>query len=123
MEEWPGAIECYRAAEPDLGLEIVGGPLVYALARGGEPERAEALIAELERLAEERYVPPSKLAIAWLGLGDRTRALVWLERAIEARDDRLVYLAVDPHFRELQSEPAFRAVAERVGLLELFDLR
>jgi DNA-binding winged helix-turn-helix (wHTH) protein/tetratricopeptide (TPR) repeat protein len=123
LEEWTSAIENYRAAQPDLGLEIVGGPLVYALARGGEPARAEALFVELERRAEEHYVPPSKFAIAWLGLGERTRAIEWLERAVEARDDRLVYLAVDPHFRELHTEPAFHAVAERVGLLDLFERR
>jgi hypothetical protein len=72
-------------------------------------------------LAESRYVPPTKLAIAWLGLGDRSRTLQWLDRAIEVRDDRLVYLAVDAHFRELHGDPEFRIRGEKVGLLELLD--
>jgi len=37
------------------------------------------------------------------------------------RDDRLVYLAVDHHFFELQEEPAFRRLAREVGLLDVLE--
>jgi DNA-binding winged helix-turn-helix (wHTH) protein/TolB-like protein/Flp pilus assembly protein TadD len=121
LQEWERAIEQYRAALPELGLEIVGGPLIFAMARAGDDARARELLAELEGLAVERYVPPSKLAVAWLGVGDRERAMLWLDRALEARDDRLVYLAVDVHFLELHREPEFRARAARIGLLDVLE--
>lgn len=121
LSDWERAISHYRAALPNLGLEIVGGPLVFAMARNDDIDGARAVLEDLQALAESRYVPPTKLAIAWLGLGDRSRTLQWLDRAIEVRDDRLVYLAVDAHFRELHGDPEFRIRGEKVGLLELLD--
>jgi tetratricopeptide (TPR) repeat protein len=119
LGDWDAAIAGYEASLPDLGLPIVGGPMAYALARRGDTGRAEAVLEELGRLAETHYVPPTKIATAWLGLQDKARALEWLGRALDVRDDRLVYLAVDPHFRELHGDPAFRAYADRVGVLDV----
>lgn len=120
LEEWDSAITAYRAAEPGLGLAIVGGPLIYALARSGNSVSARALLGELHALADARYVPPTKFAVAYLGLGQRDRAMDWLGRALESRDDRLVYLAVDVHFRSLHGDPAFREIATTIGLGDLF---
>lgn len=122
LGEWDQAIASYRSALPELGLAFVGGPLVYALARNGDTDGARAMLADLESLSWSAYVPPSKLAIAWLGLGDRERALALLGNAVEVRDDRLVYLAVDPHFLELHGDSSFRELAGKVGLLDVLDL-
>ena len=115
LAEWDSAVAAYRSALPDLGLAIVGGPLVYALSRSGAEAEARETLTDLEALAETRYVPPSKLAVACLGIGDRDRALAELWRAVEARDDRLVYFKNDGHFRDLITEPGFRDIARRVG--------
>jgi DNA-binding winged helix-turn-helix (wHTH) protein/tetratricopeptide (TPR) repeat protein/TolB-like protein len=123
LGDWDRAIDAYRASLPDLGLAIVGGPLVYALAKRGDTEGARTMLEEMESLARTRYVPPTKFTVAWLGLGDRKRAVEWLDRALEARDDRLVYLAVDVHFLDLHGDPDFRALAERVGLLDVLRPR
>ena len=121
LGDWQGAIDDYKAALPHFGLEIVGGPLIYATARNGETGEAMALLSELKELSESRYVPPTKLAIAWLGTGDRDRAMQALDHAIELHDDRLVYLAVDVHFRELHDDPQFRERAKRLHLVDLLD--
>ena len=121
LGDWQQAIAAYRAALPGLGLAIVGGPLIYALAESGDTQAAQDRVAELELLASQRYVPPSKFAVAYLGLGDRSQAMQWLAQAVQARDDRLVYLAVDVHFRDLLDDPAVREIATTVGLLEAID--
>ena len=64
---------------------------------------------------------PSKLAVAYLGLGDRKRAFEWLWRAVEAHDDRLVYLAVVYVFTGLHPNPEFRRIDERVGLADVLE--
>ena len=115
LGDWPQAIAAYRTSQPDLGLEIVGGPLIYALAKEGAIQEARQLLQELETIAASRYVPPSKLAIAYLGLGDRNRALAELRRAVELRDDRLVYFVNDVHFRNLIDEAGFRDIAADIG--------
>ena len=121
LGDWDRAIAAYRAALPLLGPAIVNGPLVYALARAGDLPAAQARLSELESLSAARYVPPSKLAVAYLGLGDRERAMEWLARAAEVRDDRLVYLTVDVHFRDLRDDPAFREIAAAIGLGQTLD--
>ena len=116
LAEWPKAIEAYRASQPDLGLEIVGGPLIYALSKDGEIEEAQRLLKELEALAATRYVPPSKLAVAYLGVGNRERTLSELRRAVELHDDRLVYYVNDVHFRDVVDEDGFRDIARQIGM-------
>lgn len=113
---WDDALAAYRDTLGELGPAIVAGPLAYALARSGRREEAGEVLDELRALAGERYVPPTKLANGYAGLGNRTETLRWLERAIEVRDDRLLYLAVDPHFRGLRDDAGFRAILERIGL-------
>ena len=115
LGEWDGAVAAYDASLPTLGLEIVGGPLVFALAKSGETERARAVFAELQALAAARYVPPTKIAIGHLGLGERQQALAALQAALAVHDDRLVYLAVDVHTRGIADDPAFSAVFEQLG--------
>lgn len=115
LREWEAAIDAYESALPSLGLAIVGGPLVYALAASGDTARAREVLARMESLAADRFVPPSKFAVAWLGLGDKARALEWFETALEARDDRLVYFAVDVHTRELLADPDFAELTRRIG--------
>lgn len=123
LGEWTAALDAYEAALPALGLVIVGGPMIHARAKLGDLVSARSTLAELEALAVARYVPPSKLAVAYLGLGETQQAMEWLTRAVDSRDDRLVYLAVDVHYRELHDDPVFRAIAERVGLLSVLDRR
>lgn len=116
LGEWRRAVEAYESTLPELGLEITGGPLVYALAKDGRRERARAVLRDLETLAEERYVPPSKLAIAYLGLGDDARARAAFVDAIEAHDDRMVYFATDVHTRDLGRDPQYLEILQRIGL-------
>lgn len=116
LGEWEKAIEAYQASLPDLGLAIVGGPLIYALSMSGNVDAAYAMLERLEELSQSEYVPPSKLAVAYLGVGDRERALSYLQTAVERHDDRLVYFANDVHFRNLMGDSRFRHIAEQVGL-------
>lgn len=116
LDDWEQAVTAYRASLPDLGVAIVGGPLIHALSRAGEEQEARELLAELEALAATRYVPPTKLAVAYIGLGDKDRALAELWRAVEARDDRLMYFTTDAHFSDVIDEPGFQEIVKRIRL-------
>jgi serine/threonine-protein kinase len=61
-------------------------------------------------------VPPVAYALVYIGLGDRERALDWLEAAYEARDPFLCYAKVFPPYDRLRAEPRFKALLERMGL-------
>ena len=64
--------------------------------------------------------PVSALGVAELytRLGEKDSALVWLERAYQERDDRLVALKADPRFDNLRSDPRFDGLLRRVGLAQ-----
>jgi len=116
LGDWQRAVDAYESTLPELGLEIGGGPLAYALAKQGDVERARAVLADIEALAAERYVPPSKLAIAHLGLGQTEMARDLFLNAIEAHDDRLVYFTSDVHTRDVARDRRFSDIVQRIGL-------
>ena len=49
-------------------------------------------------------------------LGEKERALPWLEKSYENKDFLLPFVNVDPVFDDLRSEPRFQAVLSRMGL-------
>jgi TolB-like protein/DNA-binding winged helix-turn-helix (wHTH) protein/tetratricopeptide (TPR) repeat protein len=107
--------------ELEKAVELSGGSPVYvaslAHAYGVTGRRSDALrlIDDLKKQASRRYVASFDMAIAWLGLGDKERALASLERAIEDRSPRLLFLTVEPRFDPLRSDPRFAVLIKRVG--------
>jgi TolB-like protein/Tfp pilus assembly protein PilF len=88
----------------------------HALALSGDAAGARKTLADLQRLAQSRYVSSLYFAAIYIGLGEKTKALDWLDRAYKERNDRLVYLNVDPMADPLRSEPRFRDMMKRLHL-------
>ncbi|MCP3959428.1 MAG: tetratricopeptide repeat protein [bacterium] len=82
----------------------------------GEPDAARAVLAELEDASRPDYVPAYYIAAIHAGGGDREKALDWLERSREARENWMVFLGVDPIWDALRAEPRFTALLAEVGL-------
>jgi hypothetical protein len=80
----------------------------------GEDAQSHSKLRERSR---HHYVFPSVFAYAYLGLGDKDRALTYLEQAYEEQDPELFYLKVGPLLDPLRSEPRFQALLRRVNLL------
>jgi hypothetical protein len=87
---------------------------VHALARAGR--RADALrdLRALER--ESTVVAPSFLAIAYLGIGDRERAIAQLQAGYAARDPLLQYIVVESYLDDLMDDPRFKQIVDGMGL-------
>jgi serine/threonine-protein kinase len=92
------------------------GLLAQALALARDTVGARREIAVLEAEARTRYVDGFWLAIAYAALGERSRALDWLERAANARSANAMTLRADPGLAALHGDPRFEAVARRLGL-------
>lgn len=90
--------------------------LGHILARQGEEAKARSLLRELEAEASTGYVSPVALSTLFLGLGDRDRAMDWLERSYEERRGWLTYLRVNALFDPLRGMPRFEALRERMKL-------
>ncbi|HEY3839798.1 MAG TPA: tetratricopeptide repeat protein [Bryobacteraceae bacterium] len=103
-----------RALSPsNLQALAVGG---YASAKSGRMSDAREALGELLQQSQERYVPPYIMAIMFMGLDDPDEALKSLERAIEVRDPFLMFLKVDPKWRDLRHDPRFMRLLNRMNL-------
>lgn len=66
--------------------------------------------------AKTEYVSPEEFFYSYLCLGDKEKALEWLEKGYQERNRRLIDLKVDPHYDLLRSDPRFQNLVRRVGL-------
>lgn len=66
--------------------------------------------------AKTEYVSPEEFFYSYLCLGDKEKALEWLEKGYQERNRRLIDLKVDPHYDLLRSDPRFKNLVRRVRL-------
>jgi eukaryotic-like serine/threonine-protein kinase len=93
------------------------GLLCGALAEAGRADAARGVLAELIEKSSRSYVPPFDLAISYVGLGEKARALDALERAFDERNGLLWYRIHMPMLDPLRDEPRYRVIADRLARL------
>jgi len=113
LGELDEAIRAFRIAIQRSGrLPYVLAAMGNALAANGEAGEARDILDDLET---REYVAPYLLAMVALGLGEAEGALERLEAGFQVRDAYLPFLAVDPVWEPLRSDPRFIHILERVG--------
>jgi serine/threonine protein kinase/tetratricopeptide (TPR) repeat protein len=90
--------------------------LVKIHADAGRPRDAQQALGRLRVLYEETPTGDGAfwIALAYVSLDDYTRALEWLDRAIEANSSRLAYARVDSRLDPLRRDPRFLARMARI---------
>src|SRR6266436_249247 len=92
------------------------GLLGYAYAISGDRLKAEQILGELEEMAKHQYVSSSAFAAIYLGLGEKEKALDWLDVAYENQESACWLLKVDPIYDSVRKEPRFQAILKKIGL-------
>lgn len=89
-----------------------------AFANAKLDKRAEArdALEALLKISGERYVPPYNIALVYNGLGEPSEALAWLDLGFEQRDPKMVFLKVEPKWKNLRDHPRFIALLNRIHL-------
>ena len=105
-----------KAASLSNRSPAVLGVLVRAYALGGHRAEALQVVDELQRRGRKGYVPAAAFLNAYLGLGDKEQAFVWLERAAQERSNIMQYLKVHPFFDLLRGDPRFAEYLRRANL-------
>lgn len=82
----------------------------------GQRAEAEQIANQLISLSKERYIPPTKIALVFAGMGDHAKAIEWLEKGCADRDVGMTFLNVNPRWDRLRGEPGFAAIEKCVGL-------
>jgi tetratricopeptide (TPR) repeat protein len=92
--------------------------LAIAQAVTGNTAAAEKLVASLEQAAATRYTCAYEVASVHLTLGNKKKAMEWLDRGLQEQCDCLVWLKIEPWLDPLRIDPRYADLVKRVGFPE-----
>ena len=111
-----GAIGEFQRSKIVVAGAWYQGLLGYAYAISGDRSKAGQILGDLEELAKHHYVNSSAFAAIHLGLGEKEKALDWLDNCYENQESACWLLKVDPIYDTVRNEPRFQAILKKVGL-------
>ena len=103
-------------------MELSGDPgylgdIAYLYAKWGKRDEALKTLEQMKQVAGTgRSVSPYSFAIAYAGLGDKGKALDYLEHCYEIRNADFQYVGLDRFFDDLHSDPRFVDLLRRTGI-------
>jgi serine/threonine protein kinase/tetratricopeptide (TPR) repeat protein len=105
-----------RAAELEPHSPLPVYVLCFALVRAGQTAEAERLDELWTATAEANYVPPYFLALQQVALGNKERAVDFLEQARLEQSAWILWLATEPKLDSLRNYAPFVELLEKTGL-------
>jgi adenylate cyclase len=108
-----GLAEAEKAAAQRRDDAFTMGMVGFAYARLDRRREAIALAQDLESRGDQTYYA---IAVIHAGLGDRDRAIAWLERGYAHHSPGLPYVRVDPRLDDLRSDPRLDSLLQRMHL-------
>ncbi len=112
------AIPWFEKAEGMGAPAYVTAWLAYARGASGDRAGAMAGLEKLKRVSVHGQVSPFNMALVSLGLGDRAKAIAYLEQARQADSQWLGWLKYDHVFDPLRSDPRFQALLREIRFPE-----
>jgi serine/threonine protein kinase/tetratricopeptide (TPR) repeat protein len=118
---YPQALAEYdKIAEPDKSVatenQLVADGLGWVYAVSGRRADALKIAKEVEELSSHAYVDFYQLATIYAGLGEKDEAFRLLEKGYEERSAGMPYLAVDPFWFGMRSDPRYADLLRRMDL-------
>lgn len=112
--QWSDALAAYAHVSKPKDVYYLAGH-AHAFAATGKKQKAEEAMAELSEFAKHNYVDPTIFAEYYGEVGDRDRALQWLEKAYREHVPGMIGLEIDDSYDSLRSDPRFQDLERRVG--------
>ena len=110
-----GLEQLRRTIRLDDDPEILAA-MGYGYGISGNTKEAEKTLLLLEELSSQRVVSPYDYAKIYAGLGDKEKAIGFLQRCLEQRAWQLVFLKIDPFWDNLRDDARFVDLLKKVGL-------
>jgi hypothetical protein len=89
-----------------------------AYATAGFPGLYRARLDLLLERADDSRVQPTDIASLYAALGEKDKAIRWLEKSVEQHEGEVVWLATQPDYESLRDEPRFVSLLKRVNLTQ-----
>jgi Tfp pilus assembly protein PilF len=100
--------------EPDIPWPLA--ELGHAYGLSGKKSDAENVLRELESRSQRGYVPAYNIATVYVGLGEKEKALSFLEKAYADHSMIMTFVKVDPELDGLHFAPRYADLLRRMGL-------
>jgi len=98
------------------GNQLVASGLGWVYAASGKRRDALRIAKEFGDLSSHAYVDFYQVAAIYAGLADKDEAFRLLEKGYEEHSASMPYLAVDPWWYGMRSDPRYADLLRRVGL-------
>ena len=90
--------------------------LAASYSKAGEPEKADEMLRELELQSRTDKRALYSLAMNYAELGHSEEAISALEKCFETREQRMLWIAVEPRFSNLENDPRFQELVRKMRL-------
>lgn len=90
--------------------------LAHVVARAGDYEWAERLIAHQKKTVNIRYLCPYEVATAYVSMNRKKEAYEWLGKAVRDRVDCMIYLQAEPWMDSLRQDSEYRRLLDEMKL-------
>ena len=114
---FPEALEMLEKGRSMAGdMPTILGAMGQVCGLARDCERARGLLAQLHEQSRHSYVPSTCFVMIHMGLGERDRALEWLERSCARRELPVTSCKAHPAYDGLRDEPRFQALLRTLKL-------
>jgi serine/threonine protein kinase/tetratricopeptide (TPR) repeat protein len=96
--------------------EVALSNLAIIYAKTGRAAEAQKTL-DLLSVESKSQNNPYSIARVYAALGERDKAINWLNKALERKSFSIWFLRVDPFFDALHEEPAFQELLRRIGVM------
>lgn len=108
------AIQTFKRRKVDANQ--TNWALAYTYALKGEKEKSYKILAYLEDKSKTEYVPPTFIGIIYIGLGDLDRAMTYIEKGFDDKDNFSIFYKVHPWFAPLKGNARFISLENSVTI-------
>jgi TolB-like protein/Tfp pilus assembly protein PilF len=112
------AIQHIRRAQLLSDTVATSSALAHAYAVTGNADEARTILERLLERSTRTYVPPTSIAVVYVGLGENDQAFKWLDKAHAVRDEGLLMVKIHPLFEGLHPDPRFQELLRRMNLAQ-----
>lgn len=116
-EYYAQSIKAFRTAiDLSKGMTYALGHLGMSLSLAGQEDEATKILLQLEKVGKEKYVSPEQFFHLFHGLGEKDKALGYLEKMYEERTSFLTLYNVWAMTEDIRSTPTYKAIMKKMSL-------
>jgi TolB-like protein/Flp pilus assembly protein TadD len=105
-----------RAVELSPPSPRILGALGAVFAKDGKRDEAMKILAQLDELADKRYISPFEPALINFNLGRRDEGYLLLSRAFADRCFEVITIHIDPRFDGIRNDTCYKALFGKLNL-------